>query len=157
MEAVVMSLLIWIGKNTAYDTSNIPPPKIVEMSPEALTVEAYSDALAMRPENGVDERILALYNFDEGPNGTIFILGADYTDNKAAHDEPAIMDPVFQERLLHELIHHVQRISGAYDIFPCRNYGELEAYDLGGKYLKQTHAIDPIPNRAFWARVYSRC
>ena len=157
MKEVVMALMVWIGQNSPYDTTDMPIPQVVEMSPEELTDEAYSDAPHMKPENGVDERVWALYNFEEGPHGTIYILAADYTDDGAVPDEPSYMDPVFQERLLHELIHHVQYVSGAYDTFPCRNFGELDAYALGGKFLKQRYARDPLPNRHFWARVYSRC
>ena len=41
-------------------------------------------------------------------------------------------DPVFQEQLLHELIHHVQYQTGATADFPCEAFGEMEAYLLGG-------------------------
>lgn len=157
MKDVVMALMMWIGQNSDYDTANMPIPQIVEMSAKELTVEFYSDAPHMKPENGVDERVWALYNFEEGEHGTIYILGAEYTDDGTVPDEPAFMDPVFQERLLHELIHHVQYQSGAIDTFPCRNFGERAAYAMGGKFLKQRFATDPLPNRHFWARVYSRC
>ncbi len=156
MKEVVMALMLWINQNSHYDTMDISIPQVVEMSPEELTDEAYSDAPQMKPENGVDERVWARYNFEDGPYGTIYILGAEYTDGGAAPDEPAYMDPVFQERLLHELIHHVQHKPGAYDSFRCRNFGELDAYKLGGMFLKQRHARDPLPNRQFWSRVYSR-
>lgn len=59
--------------------------------------------------------------------------------------------------VLHELIHHAQFDSGAYDTYSCRNYGELEAYTLGGKYLKDRYVTDPLPNRDVREHMYSRC
>jgi hypothetical protein len=51
----------------------------------------------------------------------------------------------------------VQYRTGAYDRFLCRAEGEVDAYRLGGLFLRQRHVEDWLPNRAFWARVYSRC
>jgi len=157
MDKLAMVLLTWISTNTSYDTSTINPPRIIEMTPTQITAEAYSDSPHLIPESRVDDRVFALYNFEDGPNGTIYILGADWTDDGSSPDQASWTDPIFQERLLHELVHHVQRLSGAYESFPCRNYGEREAYELGGKFLEQNHAKDPLPNRIFWSRVYSRC
>ena len=64
---------------------------------------------------------------------------------------------VFQERLLHELIHHVQKVSGAEQRFTCRKFGEKEAYLLGGEFLKSHYFTDLLPNRYILAHMYSRC
>lgn len=157
IEEIVLTLLLWIEANSDYETAGLPPPAVVQMTPEELTAEAYRDNPNLVPASRVDDRVLALYNFEEGENGTIFVLGAEWTDDGAAPDANPITDPVFQERLLHELVHHVQRLTGAYDAFPCRSYGEREAYELGGAFLKQRYARDPLPNRIFWSRIYSRC
>lgn len=157
MDALAALLMTWIAENSDYRTAHLPVPAIVEMSPQELTREAYKDNPKMLPDGGIDDRILALYSFEDGAHGTIFVLGAKWTDDGSAPDLPPQSDPVFQERVLHELVHHVQRVTGAYDRFPCRNFGEREAYDLGGKFLKQRHARDPLPNRVFWATIYSRC
>ncbi len=47
-------------------------------------------------------------------------------------------------------MHHVQRVCGAHESFPCRNFGERDAYDLGGRFLKRQNVENPIPNRNFW-------
>ena len=157
MEALVASLMLWIGANSAYDTMNMPPPEIQIMSPAQLTEEYYSGSgfpADARPD--VDPRVMALYDFEAPPHGRIYVIDPALTEGARAGEDP-LENPVFQERLLHELVHHAQRLSGAYDDFLCPAEGELEAYRLGGLFLKRRHAEDPLPNRAFWARIYSRC
>lgn len=155
LKTIAVLLMTWIGENSAYDVSCLPLPDIVEMTPTQLTAEAYADVPHLRPADGVDERVIALYSFDEGPSGTIYVLAPQWAEG--AEDGDPRDNPVFQEWLLHELVHHVQRVSGAYAAFPCRNFGEKEAYLMGGRFLKQRYADDPLPNRNFWAHVYSRC
>jgi hypothetical protein len=159
MHDLLPSLMIWIAANTSYDTAKMPLPNVVEMSPQELTREAYSAAPLLIPQSGVDERYLALYAFEDGAHGTIYVLAGKYVDPDLAKDAyyDPYKDPVFQERVLHELIHHVQWQSGARKNFHCQNEGEKEAYLLGGRYLKQRHADDPLPNRNFWGHIYSRC
>ena len=156
METLTLLLMLWIGNNSSYDTTQMPAPAIIEMSARALTTEAYTDHPEKIPEGGIDERIYALYAFEDGPNGTIYILQAQLTDEHEAYSTPTD-NPIFQERLLHELVHHVQRVSGVYQRIPCRKFSEKEAYLLGGKFLKEKRVEDPMPNRTFWAHMYSRC
>lgn len=156
MEAVTLMLMLWIGNNSEYRTTDIPNPAIVEMTRQEITTEAYTDAPDQIPADGVDERINALYSFEDGPNGTIYIIAAKLTKESEKYDDPKD-NPIFQERLLHELVHHTQRLSGTYNIIPCRNYAELEAYQLGGKFFKQQNLRDPMANRNLWAHMYSRC
>ncbi len=155
MEALLATLLHWLAVNTQFDT-NIPHPTVIELSPEALTKEYYSDSLSAIPANGVDHRIQALYSWNDGPSGTIYILSHEYTDT-SPHQETGLNNPYFQEQLLHELIHHAQYHSGEYASFECKNQGELQAYRLGGKFLKQQHVSDPLPNRRVLSYIYSRC
>ncbi|MEZ5534161.1 MAG: hypothetical protein R3F02_00920 [Thiolinea sp.] len=156
MDAVVLALMLWIGNNSDYNTGIIPHPAIVEMTPKEITKEAYTDNPNGIPEDGVDERIRALYSFEDGPNGTIYIISAHLTKQAKDYNDPK-QNPLFQERLLHELVHHTQRLSGVYNTIPCRNYAEKEAYTLGGKFLRAQNVTDPMPNRNFWAHIYSRC
>lgn len=157
MEEIARILMLWIAANSPYDTSAMSVPRIIVMSPVELTSEAYRDMPHLKPPDDVDERVLALYSFNEGPVGTIYVLAPDSVEAAMSPDERPEDDPIFRERLLHELVHHAQRLSGAYDRFPCRNFGEFEAYQLGGRYLKQLQIEDPLPNRNFWAHIYSRC
>lgn len=156
MEALSLALLLWIGEHSPYNTDDMSVPEVIEMSPQSLTKEAYSEHPDKAPASGVDERIYALYAFEDGPQGTIYILSADLTEGAEHYTNP-IDNPLFQERLLHELVHHAQRISGKYDQIPCRNFAEKDAYLLGGQFLKENGVADPMPNRQFWAHLYSRC
>lgn len=157
MDTLVASLMLWIGANSAYDTNALPMPHVQIMTPAQLTAEYYTSSglpAAARPD--IDPRVMALYDFEAPPHGRIYIIDPALTEGMRPGEDP-LDNPVFQERLLHELVHHVQRLSGAYDEFKCPAQGEIEAYRLGGVFLERRHADDPLPNRAFWARIYSRC
>ena len=156
MDELLAALMLWIGSNSAYSTDSMPLPAVVLATPEELTAEYYADAPRLAPTNGIDERVLALYAFDDGPYGTVYALDCRH-EGSFSHVLSTCDEPQFQERLLHELVHHVQRLSGAYERLPCRAAGEKEAYRLGGRFLAARHATDPLPNREFWAHVYSRC
>lgn len=156
METIALMLMLWIGNNSEYNTADIPLPEIVEMTPKEITIEAYTDHPEKIPEGGVDPRINALYSYEDGPNGTIYIIAADLTEAIGDTETP-FENPIFQERLLHELIHHTQRLSGSLHLMPCRNFGEKEAYLMGGEFLRRQNVSDPMPNRNFWAHIYSRC
>ncbi|WP_238367335.1 hypothetical protein [Mesobacterium pallidum] len=156
MEALLEGLMEWIGQNTDYEAAAMPPPIIIEMSPEELTQEYYTGAPHLAPVDGVDDRVNALYARAEGPHGTIYLRAAALTDGASQFDDP-LDNPVFREVLLHELVHHAQWHSGEAETWACINYGELEAYVLGGRYLAERHVTDPMPNRLFWAHRYARC
>lgn len=158
MEQVLEALLVWIATNTGYETASIASPEVVEMTPQEITREFYTDAEHLLPEDGVDTRIRALYTPVDGANGRIYILSAEHVARETGEDYDAPLEsPVFREMLLHELIHHFQHASGRAGGFPCPAYGETEAYMYGGAYLKQLNIEDTMPNRQFWAAVYSRC
>lgn len=156
MTDVLVALMLWISANTGYDTTGMPLPEVVEMTRPELTAEYYTDAPHLIPAKGVDERIQALYSIHEGTSGRVYILDAELVPGADTDDEP-YNNPLFREMLLHELIHHVQHVSGAADDYFCPAQGEIEAYKLGGLYLKQRYVDDPMPNRAFWAHMYARC
>ena len=156
MDPLLDALLAWIGTNTDYDVARVPRPALVELSPEALTRELYADAPQLIPDDGVDDRLIALYSHEDGPHGTLYVLAPEDVTGAEAFADPTD-NPVFREIVLHELIHHVQWQTGAADTWPCPSRGEEEAYLLGGRYLFETDTPDPIPDRAFWARAYSTC
>ncbi|WP_425102352.1 hypothetical protein [Tropicibacter sp. S64] len=153
MNALATALMAWIAAHSSYDTATMPLPDIALLTPEALTAEFYRDAPQDIPASRVDARVIALYSHEDGPHGTIFLL----TPEPAWPGDDPLQDPIFQEQLLHELVHHAQRLSGVMDSWQCRNQGEREAYRLGGLFLARNHATDPLPNRAFWGEIYSRC
>lgn len=84
-------------------------------------------------------------------------LNSEPRSRRKSYEELFDENPILTERLLHELVHHLQFQSGATDSYLCPAQGELEAYRLGGLYFKQRYIEDPMPNRRFWAHVYSRC
>ena len=156
MEPLILLLLAWIDKHSTYDTTDMPIPAVVEMSARDLTKEVYKDTPERMPDNGIDENIFAFYSWEHSESGTIFIRPAADTKGPLFGDTP-LDNPVFQERLLHELIHHVQYFDGAYDRFPCHAIAEAEAYKLGGLFIQQENVADPLPNRSALVHFYGLC
>lgn len=156
MDALIDLLLDWIGQQTLQDTAALPHPAVIELSAEALTREFYTGVAHLMPEDGVDERLNALYAQGDGAHGTIYILAPRLMPEAEDFDDPRA-NPAWREILLHELVHHVQHQSGVAQTWACPATGELEAYQLGGLYLRQRNAPDPMPNRNFWAAIYARC
>ena len=172
MEKLIATLLIYIGANTGYDVSKVSPPEIRLLSAQEMTDEYYGGSDSTRPESGIDSRIFALYNYEDSQEGIILLLDPRLNDALTAEtvdadetpldrtkplDQKWLDNHVFQEQLLHELIHHVQYQTGQVNQFPCAAYSEREAYLLGGKFLRERHATDPLPNRNVLAYMYSRC
>ena len=156
MDSLIAALLAWIASNSPYDTASMPPPRVIEMTPQELTREYYADAMQLMPADGVDDRINALFAHADGPTGTIYIMAAPQVADADQFDNPHD-NPLWREILLHELVHHAQWQSGTAATWACQSYGEREAYLLGGRYLKEVHTDDPMPNRMFWAQLYARC
>ena len=132
----------------------MPVPDVVWLTPAALTREYYRDAAAPLPADGVDERVLALYAWDDGAHGTVYLLD-ERGDAGPAVEDP-LDDPVVQERLLHELVHHVRHRTDAHARFDSDRRGEKDAYLIGGRFLAARHVTDPLPNRRVLAHPYSR-
>ncbi|MBV6636317.1 MAG: hypothetical protein KI788_10465 [Mameliella sp.] len=156
MDILIDALLAWIGEETDYGTHDLPHPIVRVMSPQELTREYYSGVAHLMPEDGVDDRLNALFARTDGPNGTIYLLAPAHIDYAEDFDSPTD-NPLWREILLHELVHYVQWKSGASQSWDCLAMGEPEAYTLGGRYLKKTRTTDPLPNRMFWGRIYARC
>ncbi|KEO55169.1 DUF6647 family protein [Thioclava pacifica] len=156
MEALVEALMQWIGDHSDLKVANLTPPEIVMMSPEELTREFYSDAPDLLPEDGVDDRVNALYAASDGQVGTIYLLAPEAVPDAKYYDDP-MENPFFREVLLHELVHHVQWQTKLNESWACPREGEKQAYILGGRYLHAVGATDPLPNRMFWAHMYSLC
>ncbi len=146
MKSLLIVLLAWIDQYSVYDTSGMPLPAVVELSAAELTQQVYRDTPEYIPASGVDKKLFAFYSWEHGQHGTIFIRPASDTEGHNSYDAP-LHNPVFQERLLHELVHHVQYLDGAYERFHCEGMAEAEAYKLGGAFLYQKDAMDPLPNR----------
>ena len=156
MDALLDALLEWLGRHGDYDVTALPRPAVVELDAAALTREAYRAVPELVPASGIDRRLFALYSWEHGADGTIFVLDRHLTEGRQDGEDP-LENPVFRERLLHELVHHAQYHTGAYARFRCPARGELDAYRLGGEYLRQRHVTDPLPNRRVLAYMYSRC
>ncbi|MEZ5653763.1 MAG: DUF6647 family protein [Burkholderiaceae bacterium] len=156
MDTLIASLLVWIGMNSSLSVAQVPIPKVVEMSPREIARQV-RDALAIAvDESRLEGRVLGFYDPDAGPVGTIYVLRADLAPNAARYADKAA-NPYFQERLLHELIHHVQFRTAVIDSLPCRAAAERDAYRLGGAFLDQRRVPDRLANRAYWIRHHGSC
>ena len=156
MEQLAVSLLVWIAAHSPYPVGDVAPPPIVLLSPEAMTAIVYEDTGTAQQAPKVDQQLQGYFDPDEGAHGTIFLVRPEDTPGAWQHAEPSD-NPLFRERLLHELVHFAQHTTGEYERFRCPTQGELQAYDLGGKYLQQLGVPDPIPNRKLIARMLVRC
>lgn len=113
MSETVAYLLQWIAVNTDKATADLPLPEVVTMTPAEITAEYYGAAgLAVAGRQAIDPRIMALYAFEDGPDGTIYVIDPVLTEGG---DDDPFDTPIFQERLLHELVHHVLRQTGDCD------------------------------------------
>lgn len=153
MDSLLIALLQWISANSTYNTENIRLPTVIEMTRQEITTEYYTDYPNKIPSSGVDERINALYNSEKE---ILYVLRASLMDDSDEFDTPQ-ENPIWRETVLHELVHHIQWQTGQHKKWQCKRNGEWDAYYLGGKYLKQHFSDDPLPNRRFWANIYSRC
>jgi len=156
MEAIVEALMKWIGDNSSLKYENVPPPLVMLLSPEELTREFYSEVPDLLPAGGVDDRINALYAPADGAHGTIYVLKPESVPDAKYYEDPT-ENPFFRELVLHELVHHLQWQEHLNEAWVCPREGEMDAYVLGGRYLRAVGATDPLPNRMFWAHMYSQC
>ncbi|MGR3370938.1 MAG: hypothetical protein ACU0CC_09330 [Sagittula sp.] len=155
MDALIDLLLDWIGENSAYQTSDLDPPAVVELGPKELTREYYYGRAHLIPEDGVDDRLNAIYIANEGPEGTIFILSPDQIDGAENFADPRD-NPLWREVLLHELVHHAQHDHGA-ETWTCISLSESEAYQMGGAFLREMNVPDPMKDRTASDKIYKSC
>jgi hypothetical protein len=160
MEALVLSLLLWLSANSDYQVAHLSPPQVRLLSPQAMTALYYEQAGAVSgaPAGApkVDTRIQGYFSWAANAPGTIYLVHPEDTPGAASYTDPTD-NPLFRERLLHELVHFAQRAGGAYARFDCPAQGEFDAYRLGGIYLHQLGVPDPMPGRIVWMRRLSAC
>ncbi len=156
MEPLVLSLLMWLAAHSDYNVTGLPTPQIRLLSPEAMTALYYEQAGAKAGAPQVDTRIQGYFLWGDGLPGVIYLVDPRDTPGAAKYADPSD-NPLFRERLLHELVHFAQRASGASANFPCPTRGEFEAYRLGGTYLRELGVPDPMPMRMRWAQRFSAC
>ena len=112
MEELMLALLLWIGANSDYQIHDVELPGI-EFRTKA---ELYRIAGAKGPRT-----VWAIYD-DENRK----ILLHDGFNPNAAED---------RARMAHELVHHLQVVSGKE--FPCMQASEPEAYRIHKLWLEQ--------------------
>lgn len=154
MESIVTTLLMWIATHSPYPVANLPPPAVVLMTAERLA--------AMLPPPAADAApippglVHGLFLAGEGPHGTIYVVRPEDTPRVENYPVPSD-NPVFRERLLHELVHYAQHVTGEAATWRCPSQGEYRAYLMGGAYLRESNVRDPLPNRRFAAFVATGC
>ncbi len=156
MDQIAIALLIWISAHSEYTAAQLQPPPIVLLSPEAMTAVVHEREGLPLVAGMVDKRIQGYFSWDDGAKGTIYLVRSEDTPGAGKYANPSD-NPLFRERLLHELVHFAQRSTGAYERRQCSAQNEFDAYQLGGLYLRQLGVPDPLPNRLFLARMYSAC
>jgi hypothetical protein len=156
MEQLVASLLLWLASNSTFDVAALKPPPIVLMSPEEMTSMYYRESGRTTGVVKVDARVQGYFRRLGPEAGTVYVISPENVPGAEGFSDPK-QNPIFQERLLHELVHYVQWSSGEYERFICPAQGELAAYQLGGRFLRSLGATDPIKSRDFWIPFVSRC
>lgn len=123
MEALALSLLVWLSANSGYDATRAGVPPIRLLSPEAMTALYYQQASgggdgvpAGAPK--IVSRIQGYFSWSELPRGAIYLVRPEDTPGAAGFADPTA-NPLFRERLLHELVHFAQHTSGAYARCVC--------------------------------------
>ncbi len=158
MDTLATTMLIWLAANSDFDVVHHGPPPIRLLSPEALT-SLYREQNGVNAGEGaakIDRRVQGYFSWTHAPNGVIYLVTPQDTPGAAWHADPTD-NPLFRERLLHELVHYAQHVGGAYAKFDCPAQGEFDAYRLGGIYLRQLGVPDPMPGRMGWVRRFTAC
>lgn len=157
IEQIAVALLMWIASHSSYPTAGrLPPPPIVLMTAEELSALVRERSGLALQDAGDQWRVYGYFSLDEDDHGTIYVPHPADTPGAELYEHPAD-NPIFRERLLHELVHYVQHATGAIHAFECQSRRELAAYYLGGVYLKERAVADPLPDRMFLAFWASRC
>ncbi len=156
MEQLALSLLLWIAAHSTLAVAGLNPPPIVLLNPEQMTALYYQQAGMPSTAPKVDTRVQGYFDWSGDSRGVIYLVRPQDTPGANAYTDPAD-NPLFRERLLHELVHFAQHATGSYERFDCPAQGEFDAYRLGGIYLRQLGVADPMPGRMAWVRRFSSC
>ena len=119
MEALIPGLLIWICLQIGSEPP--PPPDIIFVSEEVLLERVYGD----KPHEGA--YVCGLY---DDKTHTIWLPPECRPD-----------DLLDQSTVLHELVHHVQTVTGM--VYPCPAARERLAYELQAQWLAEKGIEDP--------------
>ena len=157
MQDIALSLLLWIAANSSYPVAGVSPPPIQLLGTEELTALYVAQNGAPSGAPKLDRRIQGYYSWTDGPQGVIYLPHPNETPGAEAYPDDPSANPIFRERMLHELVHYAQHATGAYARFVCPAQGEFDAYRLGGIYLRQQGAADPLTGRFVWMRRFSAC
>lgn len=155
MEELASALLIWIAAHSEYAVAKARPPAIVLVDPAEMQAVADTRASALH-SSSPGGRLWGWFERGEGATGVIYLIRPEDTPQAERYAD-ASENPLFRERLLHELVHYAQRVSGSDRTLDCLAQGEADAYRLGGLYLREAGVPDPLPHRRVWARNVSRC
>jgi hypothetical protein len=156
MESLAAALLVWIATYSLLPAMVLRPPAVKLLSPEAMTAMYHKETGSALKAPAVDPRVMGYFRREGADAGTIYLIDPDRVPQARRFLDP-LENPIFRERLLHELVHYVQWATGQYNQFVCPAQGELAAYSLGGAYLRSLGVVDPMPNREFWVPHLSRC
>jgi hypothetical protein len=138
MKELVFALMLWIGEQTGFP---IPEPPIIstKTTKEFINLIYDCDNLKKKdkalydsvcvPIDSTAREILALYNHITKE----IYLPSYFNKNNIGH----------KAILLHELVHHMQYLSGYNKKVFCRPMLEKQAYDLTDLWLVKNNAVMP--------------
>lgn len=132
MEAVILSLLLWINQNTHfdYDIHNGIPSLVATDQIELAALIIDDDATLMKVKNTATfksyiDQLEAVYNHD---SQTIHISSKIDLQSAYAHSV-----------IVHELVHFIQYQEKINETVECLSALERDAYDIQAMYMDQHH------------------
>jgi hypothetical protein len=131
--ALVPEALDWIARNTSYNV-RVQLPRI----------EVVSRAV-------IDAGMRSFYS--RYPNGAVYATYHPATQTIRLRDD--LLPSEHFPKLLHELVHHLQRVHRVR--LRCPNEGELEAYELENRYLLERNQLRGRVASQEFIEALSRC
>ncbi len=116
--------LQWIGENSDYDTSGITKLPVVVLADEDTL-----DYIWRMRRGSNAKKVGAFYSYEEYGDRVIHKLYL-----------PLYFEPtrVYDGKTgVHEIVHFVQKVTGAREGFKCRDEGEYDAYNLAADWMEQ--------------------
>lgn len=139
---IVLDMINYIEQNSTYEYGGQRLPFIEIREPEVIYEGLMGEPM---PE---DSSIFPAGYFDHSMN-TIYI---------SSEPGPYMVDEGFIEVvLLHELVHYMQLVNGAYETAECKNALERDAYKLQAKYVDDMGLPEEQKPDPFFAAIVSMC
>jgi len=144
MTEAIFYVCLWFGLFKDIQCSDYGIPVIKYATGRELARMHYGkgfDAFSDDTKTTLSTNIGAVYN---SSNNTIYLSDTTQIDTIGG-----------QSVLVHEMVHHMQLLNGKYQLAPCINALEAEAYTIQNEFLVQ-HGYKPHLDE-FSIKIYSQC